>query len=147
MGKLYFGASHTNNCKHILWGLFSPFNLFHCALSHDDSYPFLLSQALRTNDCIVTRQSPFVSQTTGCSVLIFVFVFRQPKKKKTNNLSRSPCLSFVLFVTLLPPTVGQLIVTHLHGQKGCALPEWDLMFYILLELPVQHKRLYFSSLY
>lgn len=80
-------------------------------------------------------------------MLMFVIVFRQLKNKQINNLSRSPCLSFVLFVTLLSPTVGQLTVTHLHGQNGCALPEWDLMFYILLELPVQHKRLYVSSLY
>lgn len=81
VGKPYFGASLTYNSKHTLRGLFSPFNLFHYALSHDDSYPFLLSQALRTNDCIVTRQSPFVSLTTGCSMLMFVIVFRQPKKQ------------------------------------------------------------------
>lgn len=103
MGKPYFGASLTYNSKHTLRGLFSPFNLFHYALSHDDSYPFLLSQALRTNDCIVTRQSPFVSLTTGCSVLMFVIVFQQPKKQTNKQFKQKPlfvvCFVCYAFVT------------------------------------------------
>lgn len=89
---------HTNNnCKHILWRLLSPFNLFHCALSDNDSCPFLLSQALRTNDCIVTRQKLLWIRQEDVHCVCLRICFQAKQKQK--RFKRKSWFVFHVFVT------------------------------------------------